>query len=341
MFNNSSYEVNDTMEYHCDLPPVFLRILGIPNTVHIIQGVIAILCGVIGVPMNVYLLVIIVKFKSLHQRSLILMLQIVIIEIFYHIVIPPTILSSAVTGEWLFGEMICNLSGILHDLFPAVRFYFPLVFTVDRFIYVFWPFFYAKHGKIIAWSLSCLMWVVAIARVIIPVYGALDCYTYVPVFKICTLFSGCSYACEVFAAIHFSLLCLFGTAFAFVLFITIVIKVKQVMKYQSVVSLENVKNVRRNTQMVFVRIQQNKKTLIMLLLIISVAALTPIFVFYGLALFYREPSAGIFITNMLVGRGFFNLIPVLDAIALTMHKDIRKVSLKLFKSLNSNLNHTA
>ena len=61
--------------------------------------------------------------------------------------------------------------------------------------------------------------------------------------------------------------------------------------------------------------------------------------FYVLAtLVYQEPNTAIFIANMLIGRTFFNLIPVFDAFALTMHEDIRNVSSRVFKSLRAVLN---
>ena len=137
------------MDFRCGLPPIIPTSF-VPNSINLAQGVIAIVCALIGLPLNIYLFIIIVKFKSLHQQSLKLMLQLVIIGILYHLVISPVILASAVSGGWPFGEVACNLLGIIHDIFSSLRFFFTLVFTTDRFIFIFWPFFYIKYKGVIS-----------------------------------------------------------------------------------------------------------------------------------------------------------------------------------------------
>lgn len=322
--------------FRCNLPPSFPPFLGIHDAINKIQATIAITTAIIGLPLNIYLFIIILKYKSLHQRSLFLSLQIIAIEIVYHAVVPATILTSGIKGTWIFGEVFCNMTGMIHDAFAMVRFSMMLVLTVDRFIYIFGPFFYSKHGGKVAWLLSSSMWILSLVRVITPLYGVLNCYTYIPTFKTCTAFAGCSKPCEYFVAVSITFIVSTGVIIPMILYIIIFIKVKQITR-QHAVSQNNSENVRRNIQQAFVRLQRRKKILItMFFLTISIAGgTTPAFTLYIISLFYRVPNATIFIVNMLVGRTFFNLIPVFDAIAFTRHGDIRATSNGLMRSISS------
>lgn len=321
--------------FRCNLPPFFPPSLGIHDSINKIQATIAILTAIIGLPLNIYLFVIILKFKSLHQRSLFLSLQIIAIEIVYHAVVPMTILTSGITGTWEFGEVFCNITGMIHDAFAMFRFSMTLVLTVDRFIYIFWPHFYSNHGGKIAWLLSGCMWVMSLVRIVVPLYGILDCYTYIPTFKTCTVFSGCSKPCEYFAAASIAFIVTTGVIIPLILYIIIFSKVRQVTKQHNKVNQNDLEK-KSKIQQAFERLQRQKKILItMFLLMVSiVGGTTPAFTLYIISLFYRVVNITIFIVNMLVGRTFFNLIPVFDAITFTRLENIRETSAIVMKSIS-------
>ena len=222
--------------------------------------------------------------------------------------------------------------------FAIFRFSMTFVITIDRFLCIFGPYFYARHGGKLAWLLSGLMWVISLVRIIVPLYGILDCYYYIPTFKTCTVYTGCSYECESFAAVSISFIVFSGVVLPLCLYVAIFIKVKNVTK-QHQIGHNNSANLRSNIQYAFVKKLQRSKALVtvMLLLISIVGGTTPAFTLYIVSIFYREPNAVLFIVNMMIGRTFFNLIPVFDAIAFSRHGDIRKISARLFTSLsNSN-----
>ena len=175
--------MNNSLIFRCNLPPFVPPVLEIPEAVNIIQAVIAVLCAVIGLPVNTFLFIIILKHQELHQRSLYLSLPIIFVEVLYHLVIPVTILVSSIKGGWIFGEVVCNITGMINDGFAMYRFTMTSVFTIDRFISLYKPF--SKHVGIIAWTLSVIMCLITFIRVILPLSGILDCYIYVPTFKTC------------------------------------------------------------------------------------------------------------------------------------------------------------
>ena len=324
--------MNSTVNYRCNLPPFFPPVLEIPEAVNIIQAFIAILAAVIGLPMNTYLFIIILKHPGLHQRSLFLSLQIIFVEILYQLVIPATILVSSINGGWIFGEVMCNITGMIHDGFAMYRFTMTSVFTIDRFISVYKPFF--KHGALVAWILSAIMWLITLIRVILPLAGILDCYTYIPTFKTCTAFTGCSDNCVYFVAWSAGLTLLTGVILPLLLYIPIYLIVHRIISYHKSIQISIQEEAKANEMIrAYSYIQQHRKMFItVFLLFITIVGTTPAFALYMASIFYKESNKVLFIVNMLIGRTSFNLIPVFDPLAFSRHQDIKKVMSAPFQS---------
>ena len=164
--------------YPCNLPPFISPQLGIPEAVNTLQAAIAVTAALLSAPINIYLFIIIIKYPELHQRSLFLSIQIIGVEILYHLTVPAVILVSTVHGQWVLGEVACEIIGVINDGFAIFRFSMTFVLTIDRFLFVYKPFFYVKRGKLVSWSLSAVMWLLTIFRVSLPLVGILDCYNY-------------------------------------------------------------------------------------------------------------------------------------------------------------------
>ena len=332
--------MNSTV-YRCNLPPFFPPILEIPEAVNIIQAVITVVTAVIGLPMNTYLFIVILKHPELHQRSLYLPLPIMFVEILYLLVIPGTILVSSINGGWIFGEVMCNITGMIHDGFAMYRFTMTSVFTIDRFISVYKPFF--KHGALIAWTLSAIMWLITLIRVVLPLTGILDCYTYIPTFKTCTAYTDCSSNCAYFVAGSVGLVVLTGVILPLLLNIAIFFIVHRIIRYHKSIQTSVTEGRKEDSKSneinrVYNYIQHNRKKFITVsLLLISIVGTTPAFTLYMVSFFYLKPNNVLFIVNMLIGRTSFNLIPVFDSLAFTRHQDIKKVSLKFFRSLRNQI----
>ena len=333
---------NDTISYRCNLPPNFPPALEIPEAVNIIQACIAVLSAVISLPLNFYLFIIVIKFPVLHQRSLYLSLQIIVVEILYHLLIPASILISTIHGEWIFGQVVCNITGMIHDGFAMLRFTMTLVFTIDRFISVYKPFF--KHGASIAWILSTVMWLITLTRAILPLFGILDCYTYIPTFKTCTAFTGCSDSCEYFVGWSVGVIILTGVVLPLCLYILIFLIIRRIMRYHEILQESIQKGRKRESRenriiRLYNHMQHNRKKFVTIfILLTSIAGSTPAFTLYIASLFHKEPNQILFITNMLIGRMAFNFIPMFDSLAFIRHQDIKEVTSKLLQSLRHKIN---
>ncbi len=338
MFSGTSGSGIVPDDFHCGLPPFLPSFLNIPNAVNIVQGLIAAIAFLIGLPMNIYLLIIIIKYPSLHERSFFLSLQIIIAEIAYYVIVIPTILASSITGTWIFGEVVCNMTGMMHDAFALFRFSMMFVLTVDRFISIFGPFFYCRHGGKIAALLSMIMWLLTLVRIVTPLYGVLDCYNYIPTFKTCTVFSGCSDSCEIFAGVSIAFIVFTGVILPSSLYAIIFIKVRKLFSASYNLNISSRMSEDKSESVTATEISRNQRkkkiiTTMFFLLLSLIGGTTPAFVLYIISLFYRQPNFVIFVVNMLVGRTFFNLIPVFDVIAFSRNGDIREISLELFTVL--------
>ena len=428
MLNDSMTLMNDSMttmntsasSYRCDIPPFFPPALNIPQAINYIQATIAITVGLVGCLLNVLLLFMIIKYKSLHQRLMYLALQIVLVDLLYTVTIPPVIFTSGITGGYQLGDFMCNIIGFIHDFFPVFRTTMTLILALDRFISVFCPFFYTRNSFHLICVLLVMVYIVSFVRVILPLSGIMGCFLYVHTQKTCTAFSGCSDGCLILLVCTFSFTVSFGIIFPLILYIILFCKTRSLKKKIELGSIvpsltkpfnaiahssnlnspdkrsvlnnissgtsfrgnekclgetgtglelqpnggqcndkslcspeESVKNIRAEPEYqqptnvvslseekqgqkkkhISVLSGTNTKTNVtMFILLMSVVGCTtPAWSLYGIQFLYLKPEPVLFIVNMLVGRTFFNLIPIIDALAIMRHRDVKIIFLKWFK----------
>lgn len=228
---SASSSGNDTLEaYQCDLPPFFPPSLNIPISIDYIQACVALMLGATGFLLNLFILLMVICYRVLHQRVMYLALQIVCIDLIYTLTIPLVIFVSGVSGAWILGGVMCNIIGIVHDFFAMFRFTTTLVLTLDRFISVFWPFFYYRKSHHLVLTLGGAMYIISILRALLPVTGILDCYVYIPTQKTCTAFSGCSEGCYWFVVCTTSIIVIFGAFIPLALYIVLFWKIRSIKR---------------------------------------------------------------------------------------------------------------
>ena len=434
MLNDSMTLMNDSMtmtntsasSYRCDIPPFFPPALNIPQAINYIQATIAITAGLIGCLLNMLLLFMIIKYKSLHQRLMYLALQIVLVDLLYTVTIPPVIFTSGITGEYQFGDFMCNILGFIHDFFAIFRFTMTLMLALDRFISVFCPFFYMRNSFHLICVLLVIVYIVSFVRVILPLSGIMGCFLYVHTQKTCTAFSGCSDGCFILIVCSSLFIVSFGMISPLILYIILFCKTRSLKKrtklgsigpiipslttcstavacstnikdknlsvfnsmgsdelgielasfkknsknlndmclgdtgtglelqpndsehsssseesmrvepeYQqptNVASLSEEKQGQKKKHISVLSGTNTRTNVTMFILLMSVVGCTtPAWSLYGIQFLYLEPEPVLFMVNMLVGRTFFNLIPIIDALAIMRHRDVKIIFLKWFK----------
>ena len=231
---------------------------------------------------------------------------------------------TAVTGEWVFGEGMCQASGFLHDGFASMRFLLTLAFTLDRFFTVFLPFYYAKHGGKVSSLMSFVVWMVSLIRVSIPLRGGLDCYAYVPTFKTCTAVT-CT---ETYILTIVGITALLGDIIPFALYITLFIKAKKI-KNKTQAALPNPTDTPASSTA-----RHNSRAMItfLILFLALIGCTTPPVVLYMVSFALpaeQGPNPILLIFQIIVGRTFFNALTVIDPIVLMRNRDVREVLAKM------------
>jgi hypothetical protein len=229
--NNASDGSNATQEvYPCDLPPFFPPSLNIPASLDYIQACIILMLGATGFLFNLFILFMVVRFRVLHQRIMYLALQIVCIDLIYTLTIPPVIFISGASGTWLLGQAMCNIFGIIHDFFAMFRFTMTLVLTLDRFMSVFWPFFYDRKSTHMVLVMLGGVYLASTLRAFLPVTGILGCHIYIPTFKTCSALPSCSPACYWFVAGATSVVIIAGALVPLALYVLLFCKVRSIKR---------------------------------------------------------------------------------------------------------------
>ena len=114
-------DANYTCSFPSDFLENFLPSLNISPAISYVQASIALVTGIVGLLLNAFILIIIIKYRSLHQCPMFIEIQITIVEMPIHYLF----LLQSVSGiarDWLLGEAMCYIScspsqrsdGLLH-----------------------------------------------------------------------------------------------------------------------------------------------------------------------------------------------------------------------------------
>lgn len=349
------------------------RLPSISLSINYIQATIALLTGIIGFFLNLFVLFIIIKYHALHQRLMYIAVQIVAVELLYSLLVPPAIFVSGITRMWVFGDVMCNLLAMINDGFAIFRFMMTLVLALDRFISIFMPFVHQRHKKKILVILLSVVYVITLLRVILPITGIMSCYIYVSTNKICTAFSSCSTGCYYFVLVSIVVIICFGVILPFCLYMLLFVKACMVRRKMTlpkisysppttdVVELKSIDTLSLDTgnlppssdlsdkkrQSSIITIETSRSslntqnrldgihvTITMFVLLMSVFGCTfPAFTLYFVQVITLQRSGIFFTMIMLLGRTSFNSIPVFDAIVIIRDRNFRASTVTWFKSL--------
>ncbi len=113
--------------------------------VRYVQLVYDIFIFMFGLPLNWFLILLVIKNKALHTLSFAVAMQVVVLNIFIVSILVPITIISLSANRWLFGEYVCAINGALNTMTYFTRIFLMLVLVIDRFMTVSMPFFYPKY----------------------------------------------------------------------------------------------------------------------------------------------------------------------------------------------------
>ena len=214
--NNSTVEDND----QCLVPyPSFA-----PPAVDYVQAAVTVLIIVLSITINSIIVHLITCFKQLWQRSFFLALQAIVINLVFTALVLPTVVVTSILRSWVFGSAMCGIIGGSNTFFFTGQYLMLVVMALDRFLTVFMPFFYDRHGNKIAVGMSIITWSYAFFDAIIST--ALGCTTFVPMYKTC-IGAFCNKICAVIVNAHTGIVTLSSIIVPLVVYMILYLKGKQ------------------------------------------------------------------------------------------------------------------
>ena len=155
----------------------------------------------LGTSLNLFLIVLVIKFKKLHRVDFFLTLQIVFADLILSAILLPISTTNAIARRWIFNPGFCHFAGFLGFLVLEIRSSFLFILTLDRLCNVFFPLRYPRIQTRVTTVLSLSTWTLSVMVPIVPLHGLFDCYSYAPNIHGCSLGRACKHQelCDAYA----------------------------------------------------------------------------------------------------------------------------------------------
>ncbi len=290
----------------------------------------------ISVCMNLIVIILIAKFKHLRQTTYFLALQLIIIDLVYTCTNSLVSIISAIARQWILGLGLCQFTGNFFDVLIFLRSSLMFVFVCDRFCCVFIPFDYPRiRKKVIIFLIVGLL--LNGALIVVPyVY---DCIIFSRFAWYCfNTTRGCfnEKVCSPFlialSVFRYSM----GSVLPLIMYIILFIKARQIRQRTAIpVAVMSGYILERKTR----ERKANYTFLTLFLLTFCVTSLT-LFHFLVIRPISIISEANSEILNQLfifVLRVYYNLLPILDSIAIMRNSDFHCVLRKMKETIRNRL----
>ena len=280
--------------------------------------------------LNTLLIFLIVKFKVLRQTTFYLALQVVITDLGLTVMVTPVTVINATAGQWILGPALCKISILLISFLRQSRNSLMFVFVTDRFCSVFFPFRYFKHRTKVVIPLCIVTYLAGIVFASIP--QILDCIEFSRVTWYCRSGRGCTNpkTCDVISVAYITIPQFWGSYAPVIMYTILFIKAKMIKNQVAPVNIseETIQNNRR----------ERKTNLTFFFLFLSLFGVTFVpFVFFivgrnTLHALGIRPAPGYKVVTIIL-RILYNILPIIDAIAIMRNPDVRRALSLLKKKL--------
>lgn len=150
--------------------------ISIENVLRYIQALYYVFNLVLGVFLNLFVIVLTLRFKRLQNVTFLLGFQVCVGDMLNSVITLPTSAANAIAGRFVLTGL-CSLFGFGQFFLSLTRTYLMFVLVFDRFCTIFMPFWYLRHRIRMVLPLSLGAWMLAFIVALIPVKDLLDCYS--------------------------------------------------------------------------------------------------------------------------------------------------------------------
>jgi len=279
-----------------------------------------------AVLLNGFLIFLIVVAKSLHRSVYFLALQLAVVDIVITLVITPVTIISAFAGEWILGPELCSLTLFIQHILRHGRYWLMFIFVCNRFISVFYPFFYHKHERKMVVIFSLLAWSITFLFAILPII--LDCEEFSRIAWYCTGGNGCTdkFKCQNSRLVTTLITNIMGSLVPVIMYIVLFAKAKVIQRTLISISNEKLSSEQRKRNF---RINVTFFWIFLALFGINLVPFS-LFVFGNtlISALGLKPSPE-FVIATTIFRSLYNILPIIDSIAIMRNAEVREAIRKL------------
>ena len=281
-----------------------------------------------GSVLNILLFYVIVRYKKLHTLTFGISSQIVVLDLVVLFGVEIFRLVTLFSNEWLFGAGMCSFTGIIGGYSGMARSFLMVIFVTDRFLSVFAAYFYPRHDKKIAITLSAIAWVVPLFLQVPILPGLVDCYSFSAPKSQCEFNVLCNPPCRPYANLYIFLILVPATLTPVVLYALLCWKVKTIQRGNVVAATAAAGG---DPEAIACRRQQDRKAAVTFFLLFMAAFLltSPALVVValaGIAVRAIGPSAlPVAFVLVAIFTSVSGLLVVADPIVIMRHSDVKEV----------------
>ena len=343
IFNNATFTGNETViELSCQERQVeFGFPLPISDTAAItlryIQVIYYLVSFPLGVFLNLFVVLLILRFKKLQNVTFILAVQVSVGDLINAAIVYPTSAANAIADRYVFTGL-CTTIGFVVFYLRIVRIYLMFVLVLDRFLTVFMPFWYQRHRVKVVVPFSLGAWILAFIIGLIPAKGLLDCYSFQRNTWACVPTNGCLHrnACSIYnsTAVALSNSC---NIVSVILYFSLFIKARKLRNKIFILrESDESSEIERTAAAQKVKRERRANITFFLLFIVLVGVNFPPFIFFVLGRpiitsLMITPPQGYTIAGV-IGRAMYPLLTIFDPLVIMRNEDFKEVFKKLWKN---------
>ena len=237
---------------------------GIHPAFTIAQACIALLVVILGVPLNVLIVVALIKYCHLMDEAFMLCVSIFISNVVVSFTMGTNIFLSAATRSWPLGYIGCEVYSFFTYSPIPVRWLTLGMLSIDRFCRIFFPFRYARCSKLVLKVLLILPWIFTLLGSTLTLIKVIRTFYFTTTLPGCFYRSTCQGSTLCTASIYMESTALlgFGSILPIALYTVLYFKSRRIMRADKRFSVTN-------AQQKADRERQNKATKTFALLLIT------------------------------------------------------------------------
>ena len=289
------------------------------RSLHVIYCTALLVCSF---ALNSFVIFLVVKHKALHNLSMALATQVIVVNLLSVLVILPAALATASANRWLFGDIMCFIQGAVIFTLLYERSGLMFMLVIDRFLLIYKTYSYPKYRAKMVITLSILNWLVGIIAAIIMFPGIIDCYAFSRPQWTC-ISRACTTTCTIIVVLTFIITLILSCISAF-LYTLLICKARKMSNKAPACDLYGYDDIHE---------REWKATITFFLMFVTLFVVTVpvgLILIIGHLVFASGPEITVWYEVIrLCSFELIRLVYVLDPIFIMRNRDIKEVISKL------------